>query len=234
MLDTINACFRILARLGLQVQHKKTQLIVAYKGRQARQWWKANTATTSEGRFLLIPQSQGKALRLPIVSQLTYLGIVLSYTDAAAATVEHRLQVAEAQRARLLRVLHSRTLPLGKRVKLWIACVRSSALYGLHLVDLQQRHIARITIALVKHLRAIARSFAHMSQESSQALLARLRVEDPLHFLLRRSQALLAKAKDSCDPMVARPRILNWLVHNPSLRSPSHLDQTPPSAPEVA
>ena len=105
MFDTINACFRILARLGLQVQHKKTQLIVAYKGRQARQWWKANTATTSEGRFLLIPQSQGKALRLPIVSQLTYLGIVLSYTDAAAATVEHRLQVAEAQRARLLRVL---------------------------------------------------------------------------------------------------------------------------------
>ena len=50
-----------------------------------------------------------------IVSQLTYLGVILSYVDAATATVEHRLQVAEVQRARLLKVLHSRTLPLGKR-----------------------------------------------------------------------------------------------------------------------
>ena len=148
MLGTIDACFRILARVGLQVQHKKTQLIVAYKGRQAHQWWKANTATTSEGRFLLIPQPHSKALRLPIVSQLTYLGVILSYVDAATATVEHRLQIAEVQRARLLKVLHSRTLPLGKRVHLWIACVRSSALYGLHLVDLQQRHIAHVTITL--------------------------------------------------------------------------------------
>ena len=98
MLGTIDACFRILARLGLQVQHKKTQLIVAYKGRQARQWWKANTATTSEGRFLLIPQPHSKALRRPIVGRLTYLGVILSYVDAATAMVEHRLQVAEVLR----------------------------------------------------------------------------------------------------------------------------------------
>ena len=38
---------------------------------------------------------------------------------------------------------------------------------------------------------------AHMSQESSQALLARLHVEDPLQFLLRRSQNLLAQGRDS-------------------------------------
>ncbi|CAE7790768.1 unnamed protein product [Symbiodinium sp. CCMP2592] len=105
MLGTIAHCFRILAQLGLQVQHRKTQLIVAYKGRQAKQWWRAHTASTSEGRFLLIPQPGHKALRLPIVTQLTYLGIVLSYTDATTATVEHRLQVAEAQRARLLKAL---------------------------------------------------------------------------------------------------------------------------------
>ena len=112
MLGTIDACFRILARLGLQVQHKKTQLIVAYKGRQARHWWKANTATTSEGRFLLIPQPHSKALRLPIVGRLTYLGVILSYVDAATATVEHRLQVAEVQRAHLLNWFSIRGLSL--------------------------------------------------------------------------------------------------------------------------
>ncbi|OLP85021.1 hypothetical protein AK812_SmicGene34024 [Symbiodinium microadriaticum] len=188
MISTIQKCFRVLARLGLQVQHRKTQLLVAHKGRLAHKWWQTHTASTKEGRFLRVPQPNQKDLQLPIVAQLTYLGIVLSYKDAATATVEHRLQVAEAQRARLLKVLHSRTLPLRKRVQLWVACVRSSALYGLHLLDLQQKHVARITIVLVRHLRAIARSFAHMSQEASQALLLRLGVEDPLPFLLRNGQ----------------------------------------------
>ena len=114
--------------------------------------------------------------------------------------------------------------------------MRNSALYGLHLVDLQQRHVTRITITLVKHLRAIARSFAHMSQESSQALLVRLQVEDPLQFLLRRSQTLLAQTRDSCDPMVARPRILNWLVHTTEskLALSSHLEPPPPSVPTTS
>ncbi|CAE7635287.1 yfiL [Symbiodinium sp. CCMP2592] len=228
MVDIIAHTFRILAQLGLQVQHRKTQLIVAYKGRQATQWWRAHTATTAEGRFLLIPQPGSKALRLPIVTKLTYLGIILSYVDATTATVDHRLQVAEAQRARLLKVLHSRTLPTTKRVQLWQACVRSSALYGLHLVDLQQRHVVRITVTLVRHLRAIARSFAHMTQESSRALLERLNVEDPLLSLLQRSQKLLVKTRESSDPMVARPRIMHWLVHftESKLALTSHLDRT--------
>ena len=212
MVSAIQHCFQVLARLGLQVQHRKTQLLVAQKGRLAHKWWKAHTASTKEGRFLRIPQPNHKDLHLPIVPQLTYLGIVLSYVDAATATVEHRLQVAEAQRARLLKVLHSRTLPLHKRVQLWLACVRSSALYGLHLLDLKQKHVARITIVLVRHLRAIARSFAHMSQEASQALLLRLDVEDPLSFLLRASQKLLAKTLHSQDPMVHQPCILQWLT----------------------
>ncbi|CAE7941314.1 Pol, partial [Symbiodinium necroappetens] len=199
MISAIQECFRVLERLGLQVQRRKTQLLVAHKGRVAHRWWQMHTASSSEGRFLRIPQPNQKDLRLPVVTQLTYLGIVLSYKDAATATVEHRLQVAEAQRARLLKVLHSRTLPLRKRVQLWVACVRSSALYGLHLLDLQQKHVARITIVLVRHLRAISRSFAHMSQESSQALLLRLGVEDPLPFLLRSGQKLLTKTLQSQD-----------------------------------
>ena len=218
MISAIQHCFQVLARLGLQVQHRKTQLLVAQRGRLAHKWWKSHTASTKEGRFLRIPQPNHKDLHLPIVPQLTYLGIVLSYVDAATATVEHRLHVAEAQRARLLKVLHSRALPLHKRVQLWLACVRSSALYGLHLLDLKQKHVARITITLVRHLRAIARSFAHMSQETSQALLLRLNVEDPLSFLLRASQKLLIKTLHSQDPMVHQSCILQWLTRTTESR----------------
>ncbi|CAE7315448.1 unnamed protein product, partial [Symbiodinium sp. CCMP2456] len=184
------------------VQHRKTQLLVAHKGRQAQKWWKAHTASNSEGRFLLISQPNQKNLRLPIVEQLTYLGVILSYKDATTATVDHRLQVAEAQRARLLKVLHSRTLPLGKRVQLWVACVRSSAFYGLHLLDLQQKHLTRITITVVKNT----------------------------YGPLPGCQRLLTKAQASCDPMVTQPNILQWLarVTESRLALTSHLDSVPP------
>ena len=52
-----------------------------------------------------------------------------------------------------------------------------------------------------------------MSQEASQALLFRLKVEDPLPFLLRAGQKLLTKTLQSQDPMVHQPRILQWLTH---------------------
>ncbi|OLP94527.1 hypothetical protein AK812_SmicGene23416 [Symbiodinium microadriaticum] len=85
MISAIQRCFQILARLGLQVQHRKTQLLLAQKGRLAHKWWQAHTASTKEGRFLRIPQPGQKDLHLPIVPQLTYLGIVLSYKEASQA-----------------------------------------------------------------------------------------------------------------------------------------------------
>ena len=112
-ISAIQRCFQILARLGLQVQHRKTQLLLAQKGRLAHKWWQAHTASTKEGRFLRIPQPGQKDLHLPIVPQLTYLGIVLSYKDATTATVEHRLQVAEAQRALAVCLLWSAYHPHG-------------------------------------------------------------------------------------------------------------------------
>ncbi|CAE7585849.1 unnamed protein product, partial [Symbiodinium microadriaticum] len=102
MISAIQHCFRVLARLGLQVQRRKTQLLLAQKGRLAHKWWRAHTASTKEGRFLRIPQPGQKDLHLPIVPQLTYLGIVLSYKDATTATVEHRLHVAEEASQTLL------------------------------------------------------------------------------------------------------------------------------------
>ena len=69
-------------------------------------------------------------------------------------------------------------------VHLWIACVRSSAL--------------REVPSRLSGIYVLVR--AHMSQESSQALLARLHVEDPLQFLLRRSQNLLVRPETRVRP----------------------------------
>ena len=66
MISAIQHCFQILARLGLQVQHRKTQLLVAQKGRLAHKWWKAHTASTKEGRFLRIPQPGQRICTFPL------------------------------------------------------------------------------------------------------------------------------------------------------------------------
>ena len=103
--------------------------------------------------------------------------------------------MAEAQRARLLKVLHSRTLPLRKRAQLWVACVRSSALYGLHLLDLQQKHVGRITVVLA----------GTASMELCPHVPVLLRQVLRMPFLLRAGQKLLTKTnhKDGAIAMAS-------------------------------
>ena len=158
LMQAVSQSFQLLEALGLQVQPQKTKVVLALRGRQARLWIRRDTLDTPDGRVLLIPTPNGKPHHLPIVSSIKYLGVVLSYGDFEGATLTHRLSCAEANRSRILRILHSRSVSLRRRVQLWRACVFSSAVYGLHVVGLWPKHLRRLTVALVRHLRAIAGS----------------------------------------------------------------------------
>ena len=107
---------------------------------------------------------------MPIVTSATYLGIKISYHNFEKQTLQHRLAAANAQRARLLKILHRKGISVKRRLQLWVTCVRSAALYGLHAVGLGQKQVDRLTMSLTKHIRAIVGSFAHMRKESSRDL----------------------------------------------------------------
>ena len=224
-MQAVSQSFQLLEELGLQVQPQKTKVVLALRGRQARLWIRRHTLDTPDGRVLLIPAPNGKPHHLPIVSSIKCLGVVLSYGDFEGATLTHRLSCAEANRSRILRVLHSRSVSLRRRVQLWRACVFSSAVYGLHVVGLWPKHLRRLTVALVRHLRAIAGSFAHIHHEASRALLDRLGVADPLEAIRQRNQTLVESSWSTKDPQVSHPRVLGRLrvVHEALTRLSSSL-----------
>ena len=167
-LPNLAKCLAVLEAIGLQVQHTKTQVILAGRGRQFKKWRKCHTRQTKDGPKLVMWTASGRSQQLPIVQSATYLGIKISYGNFEKQTLQHRLAAAEAQRSRLLKILHHKGIPVRKRLQLWVACVRSAALYGLHAVGLGQKQVDRLAMVLTKHVRAIVGSFAHMHKESSR------------------------------------------------------------------
>ena len=116
--------------------------------------------------------------------------------------MQHRLAAANAQRACLLKILHRKGISVKRRLPLWVTCVRSAALYGLHAVGLGQKQVDRLTMALTKHVRAIVGSFAHMRKECSRDLCDRFAISDPLDLYRKSCQHVMESARASHNPMV--------------------------------
>ena len=56
------------------------------------------------------------------------------------------------------------------RIRLWQACVCTSALYSQHIVGLTTGTLRRLTIALTKQLRAVLRQRAHLTHITAAAI----------------------------------------------------------------
>ena len=123
--------------------------------------------------------SPHESLRIPRVSKMIYLGIIASYQGFEMQTCMHRQQAALVNRHRLARTLHCRQLTMAQRVRLYVACVRSSLLYGQHAVGTNMAVLRRQDQFDARVLRAIAKTPSHLTHESTQELRSRLSVESP-------------------------------------------------------
>ena len=129
----------------------------------------------------------GQPLPIPVSDTFPYLGTVVSFGGFEMQTCKHRIRAAQSQRSRLLRFLHSRQLSLRRRTTLYVACVRSSLLYLQHAVGITEPVLHLLAATDAKFVRALARSPAHITRESTDLLLRRLHLQSPLQAL----QALL-------------------------------------------
>ena len=125
-LPNLAKCLAILKSIGLQVQRSKTQVIMAGRGRQFKIWRKKHTRKTNDGPRLVLWSEKGQSQQLPVVTSATYLGIKVSYQNFEKLTLQHRLAAANAQRARLVKVLHRKGISVKRRLQLWATCVRSA------------------------------------------------------------------------------------------------------------
>ena len=139
---------------------------------------------------------------MPLVRKVDYLGAVTTYDSCATATLRRRTLLAKAAHSRLRGVLHAyRTLTITHRVRLWKATVWPCLAYGLEICGLTEEHHAQIQTLVMRHLRGIARSPAHLTHESDVALAQRLQTSLPRVALRRTFESAFGRQEPE-DPFV--------------------------------
>ena len=178
----VSITFELLAQDGMCINPEKSRLVVSLRGSAASRWMRLHSRQTPTGVLINLGTPISPTW-IPRVNSIVYLGIVASFQGFELQTLRHRLQAASQNRHRLLKVLHSRVLTIHERVRLYVACVRSSLLYGLHATGLTAPAIRKLEAFDIRSLRAISKSPVHIPKESNVQLRARLKVCTPTQCL---------------------------------------------------
>ena len=173
-----------LQSFGMEVSLEKTVALLAIKGPAAAALLKQYTKRVNGVRVLRLFQG-GEELTLPLRREHDYLGVKISYHHYERATVKHRTSLAWVAFNRLHSLLKHQLIPLRKRVLLWQACVWAVLRYGLTAIGLDPHSAQQLRSSVMKQLRLVARSPAHVSHETNEQLLSRLGVLDPVCWLHR-------------------------------------------------
>ncbi|CAE7190771.1 unnamed protein product, partial [Symbiodinium sp. CCMP2456] len=159
---------------GMKINTQKSAFLMRYRGHFARKWLKQHLIRTPEGEAIRIRTPKARLFEFPLKDKHVYLGVVIGYHSPSKQTVTHRLQEANGTWQRLRKVLCSQSsLPTQERVKLWQSTVLPTMLYGVAASSPGHKDIQRMQHVATRHLRAITRSFAHLSKEPTAKLLAR-------------------------------------------------------------
>ena len=190
-----------LRKHGMSVHATKAQAILTMDGTQRSTALQKLTRNTDDGRFFRVYTRLGDEF-LPLVRKVDYLGAVTTYDSCATATLRRRTLLAKAAHSRLRSVLHAyRTLTVTHRVRLWRATVWPCLAYGLEICGLTVEHHAQIQTLVMRHLRGIARSPAHLTHESDVAIAQRLQVPLPRVALRRTFESAFGRQEPD-DPFV--------------------------------
>ena len=157
--------FGLLKECGMRANPLKSTIVLGLKGSYAKRWIRAHVKY-SQGRRCVQLGTPVNPLIIPVATSFQNLGTVISFGAMELQTCRHRLQIARMQHTRLLRFLHSRQLTLQRRLTLHLACVRSTMLYGIHAIGINERVLQTLEVADIKFLRGIARSPVHLTPDA--------------------------------------------------------------------
>ena len=147
----------VFQKYGMKVNPAISQLIVQIRGAAAQRWLRKHLHRTATG-WVVELGTPAQSLRTPRVRQMVYLGVIASYASFEQQSCMHRVKAAMANRHRLAKILHSRSLSLRQRVRIYHACVRSCLLYAQHAVGVNGSVLRKLEQFDARALRAIAGS----------------------------------------------------------------------------
>ncbi|CAE7396999.1 unnamed protein product, partial [Symbiodinium sp. CCMP2456] len=195
---------------GMKINTQKSAFLLRHRGHFARKWLKQHLVRTPEGDVIRIRTPKARLFEFPLKDKHVYLGVVIGYHSPSKQTVTHRLQEANGTWQRLRKILCSQSsLPTQERVKLWQSTVLPTMLYGVAASSPGHKDIQRMQHVATRHLRAITRSFAHLSKEPTATLLARIGVQPLQLRLASEAESLchtLLNLQNQLHPLAAEVR----------------------------
>ncbi|CAE6935538.1 unnamed protein product [Symbiodinium sp. CCMP2592] len=168
------AILEIYQEYGMQINPAKSALLIRLVGTHGPRWLRQHTEH-HDGKSVFRFTRGVRQYHVPIVKQVKYLGIIVSYQRFEKASVQHRLKSAGLARQRLAKVLHSsKYLSIKQRLRIYTACVRSVLLYGISSLKLTEKELLLLHRRDIKYVRAIAKSPVHITKEATTVLLERV------------------------------------------------------------
>ena len=165
--------------MGFQV-NDKTVALLQMQGSKIKKLQKKCVRKTTEGAFLRIPRGDGSETLIRITSQQPYLGAVLSYSKFEVQTVDFRIKQATRVSHLLNRWLLGRTgLTTRHRLGVWYMCVFAYLTHGLHYTGITVESLMKVDILIIKQLRRLYRSPAHMDKLTNLQFLQKYHLKDP-------------------------------------------------------
>ena len=213
---------QLLRAFGLQVNSTKSNAIMSLRGSMSQSLRKIWTSTFQGREWLRVPIGRDNEF-IPLVQQLDYLGIVLSYGGFEELSWKRRIGVARASFERIRKILLGHhVLSLPHRIKLWKTIVLPSATYGLLGIGWSSPGFARMHGMCMKQLRMIARSPVHLTSETNVHLMQRLGMQelgDHFEHMTMNALAYHQQLVDDLSPedVMRRPIYVVWyrqLLHD--------------------
>ena len=210
LLHNFGTMLDALADNDMIINAAKSAVLLRHRGTFIKKWLRRHKQQTPDGDFFYLRTPKGREFRFPIREQHTYLGVKISYHAMAKHTTLYRLQAANQAWQRLRSVLcSSGRLALPHRISLWKATVLPTLLYGLAAIDPEPKDCARLQSLVIKQVRAMAKSFAHLHYESSSKVLLRCGVLSAKDQLQKETEGLLRRLRIHADntPLVSTSQL---------------------------
>ena len=186
-LQSLGQLLQLLRKFGLQVNAGKSKAILHVQGKGSERIKRTCIQLIKEEKRLRVPVQGADVAAvelIPLVSQLHYMGIVLSYTGFEEQTMRHRVGVGRGNYDRLRKLVNARKiLRLHHRIRLWRCTILPAMTYGLLSTGVTRASADIFAVAWIKQIRAISNSPVHLTGERSTDLLRRVGLPEPIQHL---------------------------------------------------
>ena len=169
LLHAIGFLFQLLHEFDLQLNPSKSVALLAMHGSRSRSTKAKYVSRDPRGDKLKIPMRGQSDMLIPLQSQATYLGCIMSYHAFEDCTTWHRVKLAHIGFLRLRRWLCNQNhFTLKHRLSLWRTCIMPIMTYGVFAVGITDKGIKHMITQIGKMFRRIVGDPSHVSRHTNE------------------------------------------------------------------